>query len=208
MAKATKSAADKRERPRRRGYGELGGAKPRMFRASPDVDAILDAEVEKSGRTQSAIIDEGLRRAFWQEQKYEEALERNFGGRDNFAMGFLVARIVTGIEHDMKATVRDSGAVREQVAMALRMLADSVAPAVGTPKNKRPDLFVDTPSMRIVVEIKGNLSEGHNMCWPLTDTVDGTNSHARPRPPLRPSLDELRDVFSFFAKSWFEPEKF
>lgn len=202
MAKAPKRPSSKRARPPRRAYGELGGSQPRLFRPSTDVDQMLDDEVERTGKSQSAIIDEGLRRAFWRDDNYQQALERNFGGRENLAIAYLIARSITGIEHEMRQTARDSAEVREQVACVLNVL---VASLFG---RQQDDLIADTPAQRVVAQIKTNLSEGLNMCWPLSDTLDNFHAHARPRPPLRPSLDELRDVASFFARGWCRPERF
>ena len=116
----------------RRAYGALGGAKPRMFRASHDVGQLVDDEVAKTNRTQSTVIDERLRRSYWIEDRFSETLIRNFGGRGAMALGFIVARAAVAVEHTMHARATDSAEVASQVSKAVAAIVDLVCrPASG-----------------------------------------------------------------------------
>ena len=209
----------------RRSYGALGGTKPRVFRASEDVSALLDERVIETGRTQSAIIDEGLRRVFWTEEQYTNALARNFGGSALLALAFLIARIIAGIEHRMKARMADSSEVSQQAAHAVSQLIGSLATggpggssskqvgaANATARFKLQGSFrraticsaaedLDVSWLLVMREIDSNLEHGGDLWWPLADAADISLRGIAPLPPLRPSIADLRAVWS-----WVDPE--
>jgi hypothetical protein len=211
----------------RRAYGALDGAKPRIFRASTDVGALLDQKITETGQTQSSIIDEGLRRVFWNEARYGETLVRNHGGPIAYAHGFIFSRVVVGIEQAMQARFSDSALVAEQVSKALHALVSSMIPDViidadgplkvqvevkhAPRRDADAKASVDAadhaeryaadqePWLRVLIAIDHNLRTGTELWWPLADVPPTEQQKYQPEVPLRPSIADLRAVWRWSA---------
>ena len=198
----------------RRGWGQLEGTKARVFRPSPDVAASLDELVSLSGRTQSAVIDESLRRAFWNERRYMDMLVRNFGGPRVFAFAYLMARAACGIEHLMQGRADKEISIAAQIQKATTALssmhdiemrdANGRLFAAGELKNTHRSKHVrseDTePWESVLTAIDRNLqADGEEFWWPLGDVADGQSLELHPQLPLRPSLEDLRAVWNWSA---------
>ena len=91
---------------------------------SPDVEEKLEALIVESGRTGSAIIDEGLRRVFWSEKQYTDVLHRNFGGKSAFVKAYLVARTIAGIEHEMQGRADSDIEIADETTSAIVWLVE------------------------------------------------------------------------------------
>jgi hypothetical protein len=209
----------------RRVYGELDGAKPRVFRASTDVGALLDKKVIETGRTQSSLIDEGLRRVFWDERRYSETLERNFGGAIAYAQGFLFSRVIAGVEQTMQARFADNATVARQVSKALDALIQAMVPDVVIEVDESSKVSLEVkhphplsssgdaaeqselyatgrqePWLQVLTAIDRNLKTGDDLWWPLADVPPAEQQKYRPEVPLRPSIADLRAVWRWRAR--------
>jgi hypothetical protein len=230
MPKTTQSKILKESKAstQRRVYGELDGAKPRVFRASTDVGVLLDQKVAETGRTQSAVIDEGLRRVFWNEQSYCETLIRNYGGAAAYAQGFIYSRVIVGVEQAMQARFSDNAVVAEQVSKALQALVKSMIPDVIIDTGDSPTVQVEVkhaprrntdakasvdaanqaeryatdqePWLQVLTAIDRNLRTGSELWWPLADVPPSAQQKYQPEVPLRPSIADLRAVWRWSAR--------
>ncbi len=212
MAKK-QAKAKVRARPKR-AAGDPGVA-PLVFRPSSSVRALVEEHAAKAGHTLSSEIDEGLRRTYWREDAYVEAQERMFGSSHGYALAFMTARIIAGIEHEMQASVKNSEPARTQAEAACAFVIQAVlagwrngggpvlvqTPAL-PPRLRGDELELDDdqdreqPWHRVVKAIHRNLTgETDDLWWPLSDRQTGEKRRHRAEPPLRPSIDVLREVW-------------
>lgn len=206
------SPRSRRGRPR---LAKGKGAMPTLvFRPEVDVRESVERAATKTGNTLSAEINSGLRRVHWREEDYASAQARLFGSDHGLALSFLLARITTGIEHEMRATVQDSEAVRAQVEEAWRFLLGAAmarwrgrmtnscyAPMVERDGAAAVQLEFDEPTeepppwLRVITAIHQNLTEGNGRYWwPLGADPAGSKPSIK-EPPLRPSFEALREVW-------------
>lgn len=209
---------------KRRGRPRLAkgkGVLPTLaFRPEVEVRASVERAAAATGNTLSAEINAGLRRVYWKEKTYAESQVRNFGSDYGQALAFLLARVLTGIEHEMRSSVRDSEAVRIQVDQAYRFIIDAVL--ARWRGNGGPILLRDTPFPpmridnlgatelcealqsdseeqpwhRVIDAIHTNLTTGHDeLWWPLADRPAGGKPLRSTEPLLRPKIEVLREVW-------------
>src|SRR5262245_51762661 len=97
----------RRGRPRKEpGEGRLDTL---AFRPSPDTRKLIEESAKASGHSLSAEIDRRLQQAYWNKDRLRSEAVRNFGGEHNFALGFLLARLATGVEHWHGSTWQGNG---------------------------------------------------------------------------------------------------
>jgi hypothetical protein len=160
---------------------------------------------ELAGHTLSSEIDESLRRTYWRERAYAEAQERLFGSVHALALGYLLARIVTGIEHDMQTSVHNSDEVRTEVedgstfvlaaVMARWRGIDGPDPLGAAPSEP---VLRETgelrPWQRVVLAVHDNLtSDGDELWWPLSARAQ--RGKRVTDPPLSPTIAVLRELW-------------
>jgi hypothetical protein len=208
----------RRGRPRVAVGGGVG--KTLVFRPEVEVRTSVERAAAATGNTLSAEINSGLRRVFWKEEVYAAEQQRIFGSQYGHALAYLLARLLSGIEHEMQASARESEAVRMQVDAAYQCVLQAVMaqwrgkPAMLlSPQAARELMQGDTveyvplglfggesaarlPWQRVVLAIHKNLTESANeLWWPLSDRPVGGKIGRVVEPPLRPSIAALREVW-------------
>jgi hypothetical protein len=198
------------------------GAGPRKqvgYRPDEDVLQMVKHAASVSGRSVSAEIDAVLRRAYIEGQQDRAELEDLFGGPTNFAYGYLMARIRVGIEaeHQMNAAFGNVVDTEVRAAHDLIMQAADGTITIAQIKHARTNkpgtganqaaAFVSHKTAspaevqawhRVLLAIHKNLtSQATELWWPLSDLPAKRRRSGADKPPLRPSLEQLRAVWPF-----------
>jgi hypothetical protein len=192
------------------------GARTQLgYRPDDEVLAMIRQAAETAGRTMSAEIDATLRRAYQMNRQDRAELEDLFGGADNFAFGFLMARVRSAIESECLHFALPGTAAEAQVKQAHdfvvttasgKTFAVETKPAgtgqtEPTTRTEIPPVFISfsstslEPWHRVLAAIAQNLSSpGTEIWWPLADHPKQRRRAEEAEPPLRPTLEQLRAI--------------
>lgn len=89
------------------------------FRPSLDTRELIEDSAGATGQSLSSEVDQRLREAYWDTERRFDALETIFGGSKNLALGFLIARLATGLENQRQCRWSENDEVIEQLAYSI-----------------------------------------------------------------------------------------
>jgi hypothetical protein len=188
------------------------GAEPRKqlgYRPDDEVLVMIKQAAEAAGRTMSAEIDATLRRAYDTARQDRAELEDVFGGAENFAFGYLMARVRTAIEAECLEYALPETEAEVQVKQAHDFVVTNAsgvnfaveAKHAGAAQKQRQPVYIsfsvnsELPWRRVLAAIAQNLSSpGNELWWPLADHPKQRRRAVPSDPPLRPTIDQLRSV--------------
>lgn len=208
-----RSGRKRRGRPRR--DADARTLPTLSFRAAPETRALVEQAAEKAGHSLSAEIDRRLQQSFWDKDRHQAGRERVFGGRHNFNLAFLLARVATGVEHSCGASWPDDPRVWREVATAIVAVLQLMRGLKGGEFDRplrddgMPDPRWDVAhlsatghrgvgndphwvhALRLIDVILSNKVPLH---WPLVATIK--RAHDDSRDEIMPTPEELRDLYA------------
>ena len=192
-----------------------GPRKQLGYRPDDEVLAMIKQAAEAAGRTMSAEIDVTLRRAYETTRQDRAELEDLFGGTENFAFGYLMARVRLAIQVEAKLHELPESETEAQVKQAYDYVFTSASGVTIAVEAKhsgsaqlepiasslRQPVFIsfsvtsEQPWRRILAAIAHNLSsEDNELWWPLADHPKQRRRAVQSELPLRPTIEQLRSV--------------
>ena len=173
------------------------------FRPTAAAREIIDSAARASGRTVAGQINFLIENATEVETRTIADCKRAFGGAASFALGYVVARSVVGIEHERQHPWNEGTEARALVAKLLRGLAtlieehgqtsSSIAAKrlrdMGPNLKPRENMEPYRAMLTRVEEQLGGKSD--SLYWPLADAAPSGSSAK-----LVPTADEIRQVLS------------
>jgi len=182
------------------------------FRPKKSVREYLERQVaEGESISIGTAINEAIERARMSEEEAWQQLNRAFGGAHNFALGWLVARIAVGVEHQRQRHWEKDGETFFQVGLAIaQVIRDLTQGAIWAElsKSNHPDENDDSLQawIRIVEGVRKNLSNPQHPWWPIgnaeleeniirpTEALERLS--ALPRNEMVPNAAKLRAAIS------------
>lgn len=188
-----------------------------VFRPSPDTRELIIDAAGKADQSLSAEIDRRLRQSFWEKERHKAERDRAFGGQHNFTLGFLLARVAAGVEHNCGSSWKENALVWREVATAIVALLqlmhgfhggsfENPISLDGRPNpqwdvhhhsasSQNSDTSIKDPHWFHVFRLVDlMLSSDVPLIWPLVDTIK--TAHGDFRDDYMPTAEALKRLYA------------